>query len=89
MGGNPGSYNVTNILRYHNKKMLNTFLNNFRNMRETNQMQPIWDTMKILFFGTKDKDPIEVIEKTGIDLRHKTADADAEYGSAWYFYQTV
>lgn len=54
-------------------------------MRESFPNKPIWDIVKLLYFGTKDKIPTDVM-KTGIDARHKNK---GPYGDAWYFFYTV
>lgn len=44
--------------------------------------------MSLFFFGTKENDPIKAIA-TGVNPKHKTPEADAPYGSAWYFYKNA
>jgi hypothetical protein len=54
-------------------------------MREDYPNKPFWEITRLLFFGTKDKPPADVM-KVGIDSRHRI---DGPFGKAFYFYSNA
>ncbi len=53
------------------------------NLKILGSNKPLWQTVKLLFFGSKEKSPLDIV-KNGVNLQHKR---EGIYGNAFYFYK--